>query len=66
MDGFAQSVVSRLVLGQALMAMLGFVMERSFLQEVFERSRGRAYEIRHKGRSKAGRRCPTPTDRPAE
>jgi hypothetical protein len=44
MDGFAEKVVSQLPLADAVLRMFQFVCEGEFLDGVFQRHRGRAYE----------------------
>jgi hypothetical protein len=44
MEGFAKEVCKRLPLAEAVLRLFDFVCQADFLQEVFERFRGRSYE----------------------
>jgi IS4 transposase len=44
MEGFDKQVAKRLPLAEAVMRLFAFVCEPDFLEEVFQRHRGRAYE----------------------
>jgi len=44
MDGFSKEVLSRLPLAEGTLALLSWVLEPEFLDEVFENHRGRSYE----------------------
>jgi hypothetical protein len=44
MEGFAKEVCKRLPLGEAVLRLFDFISHEEFLEEVFERCRGRSYE----------------------
>lgn len=44
MDGFDKEVCKRLPLGEAVLRLFDFVCQEEFLQDVFDRHRGRSYE----------------------
>ncbi len=44
MDGFAEELLARLPLADAVLSLFSWVTEESFLQEVFDEHRGRTYE----------------------
>ena len=44
MEGFAKEVAKRLPLAEAALRLLAFVCQEDFLNEIFERYRGRSYE----------------------
>ena len=44
MEGFAKEVCKRLPLGEAVLRLFEFVTQEDFLNEVFDRHRGRSYE----------------------
>jgi len=44
MDGFSRKVLSRLPLAEGTLSLLSWVLDPEFLDEVFERHRGRSYE----------------------
>jgi hypothetical protein len=44
MEGFEKEVCRRLPLGESSLRLLDFITQESFLQDVFERYRGRSYE----------------------
>jgi hypothetical protein len=44
MDGFAKQVCKQLPLAEAVLRLFAFVCQREFLEDVFQRHRGRSYE----------------------